>query len=150
MVSLFFLALFVALLLCGTALCSTPRHPGVTGVGDNPQEGTVTKPQTGAQAIQDLIQNAKGNLAIEKKWEVDPLSRPKFNLIPAVDIGKYRFSDRYLDLGDTEVSHYFILQEDYVFRNLDGRFDKIPAGFVWDGASIPKVWDGTLIFKPKK
>ncbi len=140
-VLLFILAPSVALLLCGTAFCSTPRHPGVAGIGDNPQEGTGSTQQTDVQAIQDLIQNAKGNLAIEKKWELDPLSRPKFNLIPAADIGKYRYTDRYLfDLDDAEISHYFILQEDYVFRNLNGRFDKIPAGFIWDGASIPKDW----------
>lgn len=87
------------------------------------------------QSIQVLAQNAK-----RWKWERDSLSHPKFNLIPASDIGKYHYTDRYLDLGKADVSHYFILQEDYVFRNLDGKFDKIPAGFIWDGASIPKFW----------
>ena len=138
-VSAFVVALSVVLLLRGTAFCSPPRYPGVAGVGSNLQEESGLKHPAEAQATQEMIQNAKGNLAIEKKWELDPLSRPKFNLIPAADIDKYRYTDRYLfDLGDAEISHYFILQEDYVFRNLDGRFDKIPAGFIWDGASIPK------------
>lgn len=135
----FVLALFAVVLLSGSAYSSPPRHPGMTGVGENPQEGTASKQQIEAQAIQDLIQNAKDNLAFEKKWELDPLSRPKFNLISASDITKYRYTDRYLELGNTEVSNYFILQDDYVFRNLNGRFDKIPAGFIWDGASISKA-----------
>ncbi len=88
--------------------------------------------------VAQMIQDAKGHLALEQKWTRDPLSRPKVDLIPASDIREYPYTDRYLDLDDKEVSHYFILKEDYVFRNLDGRFDKIPAGFIWDGASIPK------------
>ena len=115
-VSLFIIALFVLLLRC-PAFCSTPRHPGVTGVGDNPQEGTVSTQQTEAQSIQELIQNAKGNLATEKKWELDPLSRPKFNLIPAADIGKYRYTDRYLfDLDDAEISHYLSCKKTMCFE----------------------------------
>ena len=98
-----------------------------------------TEDRSKQNSIAQAIQNAKDMVALDKKWELDPLSRPKYNLIPASDIGKYRYTERYLELGDTQVSHYFILQEDYVFRNLDGRFDKIPAGFIWDGASIPKV-----------
>ena len=137
-VSQFFLALFVLLLLRGTAFCSTPRHPGVASVDANPQEGTGLAQKTDEQAIQVQIQNAKEVLAFEKKWELDPLTPPKFNFISASDIGKYRYTDRYLEIGDSQVSHYFILQEDYVFRNLNGKFDKIPAGFIWDGASIGK------------
>lgn len=67
-----------------------------------------------------------------------PLKKPKCGLVPAADIRKYPLVDRYLDLDDPEISHYFILQEDYVFEGLDGRQDVIPAGFIWDGASISK------------
>lgn len=119
---------------------SPPQADDHSGSSTVPQAYINTDSRSKQNSIAQAIQDARGNLAIEKKWEHDPLSRPKLDLIPAVDIGKYRYTDRYLDLGDAEVSHYFILQEDYVFRNLNGRFDKIPAGFIWDGASIPKFW----------
>lgn len=67
-----------------------------------------------------------------------PLKKPKCGLVPAADIRNYPFVDRYLDLDDPEISHYFILQEDYVFEGLGGQQYVIPAGFIWDGASISK------------
>ena len=164
------LALCVAAQLCEPAFGSTPRYPGVSVVGGDTQERSGIVQPTNKQAIHqtilELVQTANPlsqsiysqsqlsqsiysqsqsiqiliKNAEKWKWELDPLDRPNFNIIPAADIGKYRYTEQYLDLADTEVSHYFILNEDFVFRNLDGRFDKIPAGFIWDGASIPKVW----------
>lgn len=67
-----------------------------------------------------------------------PLKKPKYSLVPAADIRNYPLVDRYLDLDDPEISHYFILQEDYVFEGLGGHQYVIPAGFIWDGASISK------------
>ena len=104
--------------------------------GDSGAPSEIHPPQN---SVAQEIQNARNNIAIENHLANDPLSRPKYNYIQASDIGKYRYTDRYLDLADADVSHYFILQEGYVFRNLDGRTDSIPAGFIWDGASIPKV-----------
>ncbi len=107
----------------------------------NPEGANQVSVKTGTANVEQLLRDAHDHLALERKWELEPLSRPKVDLIPASDITKYPHVDRYLDLGDSEISHYYILQEDYVFRNLNGRFDKIPAGFIWDGASIPK-WTG--------
>lgn len=107
----------------------------------NPEGANQVSVKTGTANVGQLLQNAHDHIAHERKWELEPLSSPKVDLIPASDITKYPHVNRYLDLGDSEISHYYILQEDYVFRNLDGRFDKIPAGFIWDGASIPK-WTG--------
>ena len=73
----------------------------------------------------------------------DPPISPKYGLIPAANIREYPHTDTYLDLSDADVSHYFILKEDYVFQNLDGRLYNIPAGFIWDGASIAK-WLGAV------
>lgn len=118
---------------------SPPLAADHSGSSMVPQVYMNTDSNSKQNSIAQAIQDARGNLALEKKWELGPLSRPKFNLISASDITKYRYTDLYLELGNTEVSNYFILQEDYVFRNLNGRFDKIPAGFIWDGASIPKA-----------
>ena len=73
----------------------------------------------------------------------NPLTSPIYGLIPAANIREYPHADTYLDLSDADVSHYFILKEDYVFQNLDGRSYSIPAGFIWDGASIAK-WLGAV------
>ena len=73
----------------------------------------------------------------------EPPISPKYGLIPAANIREYPHTDTYLDLRDADVSYYFILKEDYVFQNLDGRSYNIPAGFIWDGASIAK-WLGAV------
>ena len=78
--------------------------------------------------------------------DTSPLSYPKYTLIPASDINEYKGAERYLldSIGDSEVSHFLMLREDYKFRNPDGSLETIPAGFIWDGASIPKVWNWSL------
>lgn len=56
--------------------------------------------------------------------------------VSADDVRKYYpYSERYLDF---DVPEYFILREDYSFSRSNGEKVKIPAGFIWDGASIPE------------
>lgn len=56
--------------------------------------------------------------------------------VSADDVRKYYpYSERYLDF---DVPEYFILREDYSFSRSSGEQVKIPAGFIWDGASIPE------------
>ena len=122
------LAIFTIAFVFSTAFAVPRYSASVPQAGDSPvtqpaieSANTVIVPQVDSNmstedrskqnSIAQAIQNAKDMVALDKKWELDPLSRPKYNLIPASDIGKYRYTERYLELGDTQVSHYFILQE---------------------------------------
>ena len=104
---------------------------GLSGVASESGARQSWVQSSGAQAIQNAGSDH------------DPLISPKYGLIPAANIREYPHADTYLDLSDADVSHYFILKEDYVFQNLDGRSYSIPAGFIWDGASIAK-WLGAV------
>lgn len=75
-----------------------------------------------------------------------PLKMPKYGLVLASDIRNYPLVDRYLEdsLANPQVNAYFILQEDYAFEDLEGQHHVIPAGFIWDGASIPNLKEKTL------
>lgn len=74
------------------------------------------------------------------KRDSNALPRPNVGLISSDEILNYPYVDRYLtELDDKNISHYYILREDYKFQGLSGESVTIPAGFIWDGASIPKV-----------
>lgn len=74
------------------------------------------------------------------KRDSNALSRPNVGLISSSEVSGYPYVDRYLtELDDKDISHYYILREDYKFEDLSGGSITIPAGFIWDGASIPKV-----------
>lgn len=90
--------------------------------------------------IHDASQSASKQLP-QVNTDTNPLSYPKYTLIPAEDINQYKGAERYLldSIGNSEVSHFLMLREDYKFRNPDGSLETIPAGFIWDGASIPKA-----------
>lgn len=57
------------------------------------------------------------------------LSRPNVYIISAHEISNYPYVNRYLtELDDKDISHYFILREDYTFQDLSGESITIPAG----------------------
>lgn len=103
---------------------------------------------TGAFAnCQNLIDdlnpvNRMLKMETELKRHPEALARPKVDLIASAEVRGYPYVNRYLtDLNDKDISHYFILREDYAFQDLSGKSHTIPAGFIWDGASIPNnVW----------
>ena len=84
---------------------------------------------------------SKQNIEIALKKNAAPLPRPSVGLISSAEVSGYPYVDRYLgeQLGDKDITHYYILREDYEFKTLSGESVTIPAGFIWDGASIPKV-----------
>ena len=76
------------------------------------------------------------------KGQSEALPRPNVGLISSNEIFHYPYVNRYLtELDDKDISHYYILRENYKFQDLSGENITIPAGFIWDGASIPhNVW----------
>lgn len=97
--------------------------------------------EAAAQRLSDSyrnIQDKQSAIDAALKRSSEPLKMPKCGLVSAADIRNYPLVEKYLTLDDPEISHYFILHEDYVFEGLDGRQNVVPAGFIWDGASIPK------------
>lgn len=73
------------------------------------------------------------------------LPRPNVGLISSDEISNYPSVNRYLtELDDKDISHYYILREDYMFQDLSGGSITIPAGFIWDGASIPSHRNGRI------
>lgn len=86
---------------------------------------------------------SKMTTAINRDSKV--LSRPNVGLISSAEILNYPYVNRYLtELDDKDISHYYILREDYTFQDLSGESITIPAGFIWDGASIPTVAEMAL------
>ena len=72
------------------------------------------------------------------KGQSEALPRPNVGLISSNEIFHYPYVNRYLtELDDKDISHYYILRENYKFQDLSGENITIPAGFIWDGASIP-------------
>lgn len=122
------LALSAAVLPSGLGFASPPRHPGAENV---------------SSVRQSAAQSSDAHVIWTAGQDNSPLPCPKYGLIPAANIREYPHADTYIDLGDADVSHYFILTEDYSFQNIDGRLYVIPAGFIWDGASIDK-WLGAI------
>ena len=90
------------------------------------------------------IQGKRSVVDAALKRSSEPLKIPKCGLVSNADIKNYPLVDKYLTLDDPEISYYFILQENYAFDGLDGSRNVIPAGFIWDGASIPKDFRVTL------
>lgn len=84
---------------------------------------------------------SKHNIETALRNNATALPRPSVGLISSAEVSGYPYVDRYLgeQLGDKDVTHYYILREDYEFKNLSGESVTIPAGFLWDGASISKA-----------
>ena len=98
-----------------------------------------------ANAIADNIRR-KQNIETALKNNAAALPRPNVGLISSDEVSGYPYVDRYLtELGDKGISHYYILREDYKFQDLSGGNITIPAGFIWDGASIPTGLLGKVI-----
>lgn len=98
-----------------------------------------------ANAIADNIRR-KQNIETALKNNAVALPRPNVGLISSDEVSGYPYVDRYLtELGDKDISHYYILREDYKFQDLSGGNITIPAGFIWDGASIPTGLLGKVI-----
>ncbi len=158
------LAIFTIAFVFSTAFAVPRYSASVPQVGDSPNavadqqvdgkmnnerggiEKEITVDALGGAASGDRqgkAQSSDAQVIQNAGSDHDPLISPKYGLIPAANIREYPHTDTYLDLSDADVSHYFILKEDYVFQNLDGRSYNIPAGFIWDGASIAK-WLGAV------
>ena len=91
-----------------------------------------------ANAIADNIRR-KQNIETALKNNIATLPRPIVGLISSNEVSGYPHVDRYLtELDDKDITHYYILREDYTFQDLSGGSITIPAGFIWDGASIGK------------
>ena len=91
-----------------------------------------------SETINPVSRMLKMETALKKHSET--LSRPNVDLISSDEVSGYPYVDRYLNeqLGDKDITHYYILCEDYKFQDLSGENITIPAGFIWDGASIPR------------
>ena len=101
-------------------------------------------PRNDSEAIAFLAADnvrRKQNIEAALKNSAEALSRPNVGLISSDEVSGYPYVDRYLSeqLGDKDITHYYILREDYKFEDLSGGSITIPAGFIWDGASLPKV-----------
>ena len=82
---------------------------------------------------------SKQNIEAALRNNAEALPRPSVGLISSAEVSGYPYVDRYLgeQLGNKDISHYYILRKDYSFQDLSGGSITIPAGFIWDGASIP-------------
>ena len=69
-----------------------------------------------------------------KRAKLQQQGKPKIEFI---DISNYPETAELLDMNNTEPFTYAMLKEDYYFLDLAGNIQKIPAGFIFDGASIP-------------
>ena len=91
-----------------------------------------------ANTIADNIRR-KQNIETALRNNATAIPRPSVGLISSAEVSGYPYADRYLtELDDKDISHYYILREDYKFQDLSGGSITIPAGFIWDGASIPR------------
>ena len=137
----FVLALFAVVLLSGSAYSSPPRHPGVNWAQQN-ADNLMCGIDPVCRMSKALITSEEriSKMMTAYKRDSNALSRPNIGLISSSEVSGYPYVDRYLtELDDKDISHYYILREDYKFEDLSGGSITIPAGFIWDGASIPKV-----------
>ena len=106
-------------------------------------------PRNDSEAIALAAGNSmrsKKNIETALKNNATALPRPNVGLISSDEVSGYPYVDRYLsELGDKVIRHYYILREDYKFEDLSGGSITIPAGFIWDGASIPTGLLGKVI-----
>ncbi len=106
-------------------------------------------PRNDSEAIALAAGNSmrsKKNIETALRNNATALPRPSVGLISSAEVSGYPYVDRYLtELGDKDITHYYILREDYTFQDLSGESVTIPAGFIWDGASIPTGLFGKAI-----
>ena len=105
------------------------------------QSAINLQPEAISYAAANLIADSihrKRNIETALNNNAAALPRPSVGLISSAEVSGYPYVDRYLtELDDKDISHYYILREDYKFQDLSGGSITIPAGFIWDGASIP-------------
>ena len=135
------LALSAAVLLSGLGFASPPRHPGMNWAQKN-ADNFMCGIDPVCRMSKALIPSEEriSKMTTAYKRDSNALSRPNVGLISSSEVSGYPYVDRYLtELDDKDISHYYILREDYKFEDLSGGSITIPAGFIWDGASIHKV-----------
>ena len=126
-------------MLNGSALGSPPWHPGVNWAQKN-ADNFMCGIDPVCRMSKALIPSEEriSKMTTAYKRDSNALSRPNVGLISSSEVSGYPYVGRYLtELDDKDISHYYILREDYTFQDLSGGSITIPAGFIWDGASIP-------------